>query len=113
MAAKDSKTTAHMAVAIWVMIGAVMGVLGRGERVWGSSLAPCQCAARSHMSSSSTRISRNMIDLALIQLFLGQPPNAFRAWLPDRSHHRVCHWFMGSLFVGWSVFFIFVLWRFR
>ena len=26
--AKDSKSTAHMAVAIWVMIGAVMGVLG-------------------------------------------------------------------------------------
>jgi len=28
MAAKDSKTTAHMAIAIWVMIGAVMSVLG-------------------------------------------------------------------------------------
>ncbi len=28
MGARDSKTTAHMAVAIWVMIGAVMGVLG-------------------------------------------------------------------------------------
>ena len=28
MAGKDSKTTAHMAVAIWVMIGAVMSVLG-------------------------------------------------------------------------------------
>jgi hypothetical protein len=28
MGAKDSKTTAHMAIAIWVMIGAVMSVLG-------------------------------------------------------------------------------------
>ena len=28
MGAKDSKTTAHMAVAIWVMIGAIMSVLG-------------------------------------------------------------------------------------
>jgi hypothetical protein len=28
MAGKDSKTTAHMAIAIWVMIGAVMSVLG-------------------------------------------------------------------------------------
>ncbi len=28
MAAKDSKTTAHMAIAIWVMLGAIMSVLG-------------------------------------------------------------------------------------
>jgi hypothetical protein len=28
MGAKDSASTAHMAVAIWVMIGAVMSVLG-------------------------------------------------------------------------------------
>ena len=28
MGAKDSATTAHMAIAIWVMIGAVMSVLG-------------------------------------------------------------------------------------
>ncbi len=28
MGAKDSKATAHMAIAIWVMIGAVMSVLG-------------------------------------------------------------------------------------
>jgi hypothetical protein len=46
MAAKDSKTTAHMAVAIWVMIGAVMGVLGGvsafGIHLWRHSTTPLE-----------------------------------------------------------------------
>src|SRR5204863_3968409 len=45
--------------------------------------------------------------------FLGQAPKA--------SSHRkrvihICefsHWFMAALFIGWSAFFIFVLFRFR
>ena len=43
---KDSKTTAHMAVAIWVMIGAVMSVLGGvsafGVHLWRHANMPLQ-----------------------------------------------------------------------
>jgi hypothetical protein len=46
MGAKDSKTTAHMAVAIWVMIGAVMSVLGGvsafGVHLWRHATAPLE-----------------------------------------------------------------------
>jgi hypothetical protein len=46
MAAKDSKTTAHMAIAIWVMVGAVMSVLGGvsafGIHLWRHASAPLQ-----------------------------------------------------------------------
>ncbi len=46
MGAKDSKTTAHMAVAIWVMIGAVMGVLGGvsafGIHLWRHASTPLE-----------------------------------------------------------------------
>ena len=46
MAAKDSKTTAHIAVAIWVMIGAVMAVLAGvsafGIHLWRHATLPLE-----------------------------------------------------------------------
>lgn len=46
MAAKDSKTTAHMAIAIWVMIGAVMSVLAGvsafGIHLWRHATLPLE-----------------------------------------------------------------------
>jgi cytochrome c oxidase subunit II len=54
-----------------------------------------------------------MNSLALINEFLGQPPNASSHGLQIDHILEFCHWFMGALFVGWSAFFIFVLIRFR
>jgi hypothetical protein len=46
MGAKDSQTNAHMAVAIWVMIGAVMSVLGGvsafGVHLWRHASTPLE-----------------------------------------------------------------------
>ena len=46
MAAKDSKTGAHMAIAVWVMIGAVMSVLGGvsafGVHLWRHANVPLE-----------------------------------------------------------------------
>src|SRR6266496_6449028 len=54
-----------------------------------------------------------MSSLALINEFLGQPPNAsFHGYQIDHIL-EFCHWFMGALFIGWSAFFVFVLIRFR
>jgi cytochrome c oxidase subunit II len=54
-----------------------------------------------------------MNSLALINEFLGQPPNAsFHGYQIDHII-EFCHWFMTALFVGWSAFFIYVLIRFR
>jgi cytochrome c oxidase subunit II len=54
-----------------------------------------------------------MINLALINEFLGMPPNASAEGYQVDHIIEFSHWFMGVLFVGWWVFFIFVLWRFR
>ena len=54
-----------------------------------------------------------MISLALINEFLGQPPNASEHGYQIDHILEFSHWFMGALFVGWSLFFIFVLIRFR
>src|SRR6058998_791510 len=54
-----------------------------------------------------------MNSLALINEFLGQPPNASSHGYQIDHILEFCHWFMGALFVGWSTFFIFVLIRFR
>jgi len=54
-----------------------------------------------------------MNSLALINEFLGQPPNASSHGYQIDHIIEFCHWFMGALFVGWSTFFIFVLIRFR
>src|SRR6201993_1996525 len=53
----------------------------------------------------------NMI--ALINEFLGQPPNASEHGYQIDHILEFAHWFMGALFVGWSLFFIFVLIRFH
>src|SRR5215475_15901781 len=54
-----------------------------------------------------------MNSLALINEFLGQPPNASEHGYQIDHILEFAHWFMGALFVGWSVFFVFVLIRFR
>jgi cytochrome c oxidase subunit II len=54
-----------------------------------------------------------MSSLALINEFLGQPPNASEHGYQIDHILEFCHWFMGTLFIGWSAFFIFVLIRFR
>jgi cytochrome c oxidase subunit 2 len=54
-----------------------------------------------------------MNSLALINEFLGQPPNVSEHGFQIDHIIEFCHWFMGALFVGWSVYFIFVLWRFH
>ncbi len=54
-----------------------------------------------------------MTSLALINEFLGQPPNASEHGYQIDHILEFCHWFMGTLFIGWSLFFIFVLIRFR
>src|ERR1044071_187826 len=54
-----------------------------------------------------------MTSLALINEFLGQPPNVSEHGYQIDHIIEFCHWFMGALFVGWSAFFIYVLFRFR
>jgi cytochrome c oxidase subunit 2 len=54
-----------------------------------------------------------MISLGLINEMLGQPPNASAHGYQIDHIIEFAHWFMGALFVGWSAFFVFVLWRFR
>ena len=54
-----------------------------------------------------------MFSLALINEFLGQPPNASEHGYQIDHILEFCHWFMGALFVGWSAYFIYVLIRFR
>ena len=54
-----------------------------------------------------------MSRLALINQFLGQPPNASEHGYQIDHILEFCHWFMAALFVGWFAYFIFVLVRFR
>ena len=54
-----------------------------------------------------------MSSLALINEFLGQPPNASEHGYQIDHILEFSHWFMGALFVGWSLFFVYVLVRFR
>jgi len=54
-----------------------------------------------------------MSSLALINEFLGQPPNASEHGYQIDHILEFCHWFMAALFVGWLSYFIFVLIRFR
>lgn len=46
MGAKDSASTAHMAIAIWVMVGAIMSVLGGvgafGIHLWRHASVPLE-----------------------------------------------------------------------
>ncbi len=54
-----------------------------------------------------------MHSLALINEFLGQPPNASEHGYQIDHILEFCHWFMAALFFGWSAFFTYVLIRFR
>src|SRR3989440_9989257 len=54
-----------------------------------------------------------MSSLALINELIGMPPNASEHGYQIDHIIEFCHWFMGALFLGWSVFFIYVLVRFR
>jgi cytochrome c oxidase subunit 2 len=54
-----------------------------------------------------------MTSLALINEFLGQPPNASEHGYQIDHILEFSHWFMGALLVGWSSYFIYVLIRFR
>src|SRR5438093_13261039 len=54
-----------------------------------------------------------MNSLALINEFLGQPPNASSHGYQIDHILEFCHWFMAALYFGWSAFFIFVMIRFR
>lgn len=54
-----------------------------------------------------------MIQLALINEFLGQPPNASEHGYQIDHVLEFSHWFMAALFIGWSAFFVYVLIRFR
>lgn len=54
-----------------------------------------------------------MSNLALINELIGLPPNASEHGYQIDHIIEFSHWFMGALFIGWSVFFIYVLLRFR
>jgi cytochrome c oxidase subunit 2 len=54
-----------------------------------------------------------MTRLALINELIGLPPNASEHGYQIDSIIEFSHWFMGVLFLGWSIFFIYVLLRFR
>jgi cytochrome c oxidase subunit 2 len=54
-----------------------------------------------------------MNSLAVINEFLGQPPNASEHGFQVDHIIEFSHWFMAALFVGWSAYFIYVLLRFN
>lgn len=54
-----------------------------------------------------------MTRLALLNELIGLPPNASEHGYQIDHIIEFSHWFMGALFLGWSVFFIYVLLRFR
>ena len=54
-----------------------------------------------------------MFSLAVINEFLGMPPNASEHGYQIDHIIEFSHWFMGALFLGWSAYFAFVLIRFR
>ena len=44
---------------------------------------------------------------------MGMPENASEHGYTIDHMLEFCHWFMLALAVGWSIFFVFTLWRFR
>jgi cytochrome c oxidase subunit 2 len=54
-----------------------------------------------------------MISLALLNEWIGLPPNASEHGYQIDHIIEFCHWFMGALFLGWSAYFVYVLLRFR
>lgn len=51
--------------------------------------------------------------LAILNELIGLPPNASEHGYQIDHILEFSHWFMGALFVGWSIFFVYVLLRFR
>lgn len=51
--------------------------------------------------------------LAILNELIGLPPNASEHGYQIDHILEFSHWFMAALFVGWSVFFVYVLLRFR
>jgi cytochrome c oxidase subunit 2 len=45
--------------------------------------------------------------------WMGMPENASEHGYTIDSMLLFCHWFMLTLAVGWSIFFVYTLWRFR
>ncbi|HSV63359.1 MAG TPA: hypothetical protein VLH83_08430, partial [Chthoniobacterales bacterium] len=54
-----------------------------------------------------------MNSLALINELIGLPPNASEHGFQIDHIIEFSHWFMGALFVGWSIYFVYVLIRFH
>jgi cytochrome c oxidase subunit 2 len=54
-----------------------------------------------------------MFSLAVLNEFIGMPPNASEHGYQIDHIIEFSHWFMGALFLGWSAYFVFVLIRFR
>lgn len=54
-----------------------------------------------------------MHSLALINQFMGMPPNYSEHGYQIDHIIEFCHWFMGALFLGWTAYFIYVLVRFH
>src|SRR3954468_13612697 len=54
-----------------------------------------------------------MNSLAVINELIGMPPNASEHGYQIDHIIEFAHWFMGALFIGWSIFFTYVLLRFR
>lgn len=54
-----------------------------------------------------------MSSLAIINEFLGQPPNFSEHGYQIDHILEFAHWFMGALFVGWAAFFVYCLLRFH
>jgi cytochrome c oxidase subunit 2 len=54
-----------------------------------------------------------MTSLALINELIGLPPNASEHGFQIDHIIEFSHWFMATLFLGWSAFFVYVLLRFR
>ena len=54
-----------------------------------------------------------MNSLALLNEWIGLPANAAEHGYQIDHILEFCHWFMAILFVGWSVYFVYVLIRFR
>jgi cytochrome c oxidase subunit 2 len=53
-----------------------------------------------------------MFPISLNRL-MGMPPNASEHGYTIDHMLEFCHWFMLALAVGWSIFFVYTLWRFR
>src|ERR1043166_5960227 len=51
--------------------------------------------------------------IAMINTLLGQPPNASEHGYMIDHMLEFSHWFMAILFVGWTIFFLYTVFRFR